>query len=67
MSDELKTFVLGLQQSQKAGHMEWYGTVPEEVYELFGLNRQDSKYHLNVMGVHVEVKPRFSVKAGFGE
>jgi hypothetical protein len=62
MSDELKQFIMGLGQSTDMGGMYWYGSVPKEVYELFQLNPNDGgRQRLNVLGVHVEVRPRYEV------
>jgi len=58
MTKEAKIFVLGLELSRSAGGMEWHGSVPPEIIELYQL-ASDFK-HGTIAGVYVTISKQYT-------
>lgn len=57
MSEEAKHFMFGLERSRAAKGMKWYGNIPEEIIELFGVREKASGYV--IAGVYVKPELRY--------
>ena len=59
MSNEAKTFMLGLDQSKGKGGMIWHGKVPNEIKELFGIDQSDVDRGIALVGVYVKTAVQY--------
>lgn len=63
MNEEVKAFIFGLEQVRKQGAkgMKWYGPIPKEIGDLYGLEVKELRHGYTIAGIYVTVCPQYEI------
>jgi hypothetical protein len=54
MSNEAILFMQALEQCRDRGGMEWFGSIPQEVLDIYEVHKGDIAFGVTIAGVYVK-------------